>query len=331
MIQDALLSRVITSVITSVIIVASTITFSMPALAEITVSETVVVMPKVALPKVAIPKVAMPSEALSAPTLSNCIADSAITAKALSDTADNGPFTVATKRVSRQSAHGFGGGTIYYPTNASGCGLLGGIAVVPGYVSYESAIKWWGPRLASWGFVVITINTNDTSDNPDSRATQLSAALDHLLLDSAVGHVVDRERLGVIGWSMGGGGALKLATDRSTVRAIIAQTPYYDTSYPTMDTPALFIACEKDRVAPNKKYTNVFYNNAAGPKMKVEVNNGSHFCASYGFHKRLLSKPGIAWMQRYINGDTRFDQFLCSSENYKSSPEISSYNYENCL
>lgn len=323
MIQDALLSRVITSII----IVAGTITFSMPALAEITVSETIV-----ALPKVAIPKVAMPSEALSTPTptLSNCIADSAITAKALSDTGANGPFTVATKRVSRQS-HGFGGGTIYYPTNASGCGLLGGIAVVPGYVSYESSIKWWGPRLASWGFVVITINTNDISDNPDSRATQLSAALDHLLLDSTVGHIVDRERLGVIGWSMGGGGALKLATDRSTVRAIIAQTPYYDTSYPTMATPALFIACEKDRVAPNQKYTNVFYNNAAGPKMKVEVNNGSHFCASYGFHKKLLSKPGIAWMQRYINGDTRFDQFLCSSENYKSSPDISSYNYENCL
>ena len=321
MIQDALLSRVITSII----IVAGTIIFSMPALAEITVSETIV-----ALPKVAIPKVAMPSEALSAPTLSNCIADSAITAKALSDTGANGPFTVATKRVSRQS-HGFGGGTIYYPTNASSCGLLGGIAVVPGYVSYESSIKWWGPRLASWGFVVITINTNDISDNPDSRATQLSAALDHLLLDSTVGHIVDRERLGVIGWSMGGGGALKLATDRSTVRAIIAQTPYYDTSYPTMATPALFIACEKDRVAPNQKYTNVFYNNAAGPKMKVEVNNGSHFCASYGFHKRLLSKPGIAWMQRYINGDTRFDQFLCSSENYKSSPDISSYRYENCL
>lgn len=323
MIQDALLSRVITSII----IVAGTITFSMPALAEITVSETIV-----ALPKVAIPKVAMPSEALSTPTptLSNCIADSAITAKALSDTGANGPFTVATKRVSRQS-HGFGGGTIYYPTNASGCGLLGGIAVVPGYVSYESSIKWWGPRLASWGFVVITINTNDISDNPDSRATQLSAALDHLLLDSTVGHIVDRERLGVIGWSMGGGGALKLATDRSTVRAIIAQTPYYDTSYPTMATPALFIACEKDRVAPNQKYTNVFYNNAAGPKMKVEVNNGNHFCASYGFHKRLLSKPGIAWMQRYINGDTRFDQFLCSSENYKSSPDISSYRYENCL
>lgn len=311
MIKDFLLSRVV--------IVAGTLIFAMPTLAEITVSETTVVIPNEAL------------EALPAPTLSNCISDSAITADALSNTRDKGPFTVSTKHVPRQSADGFGGGTIYYPTNASGCGLLGGIAVVPGYVSYESSIRWWGPRLASWGFVVITINTNHISDNPDSRATQLSAALDQLLLDSTVGNIVDRDRLGVIGWSMGGGGALKLATDRSTVRAVIAQAPYYDTSYATMNTPALFIACENDRIAPNNKYTNVFYNNAAGPKMKVEVNNGSHFCASYGFHKMLLSKPGIAWMQRYINGDTRFDQFLCSSENYNSSPRISSYNYKNCL
>lgn len=267
----------------------------------------------------------------SAPVPSGCIADHLITAESLSDTRDNGPFDIATKRVPRDSATGFGGGTIHYPTNAKNCGLLGGIAVVPGYVSYESAIKWWGPRLASWGFVVLTINTNYPTDNPDSRARQLSAALDHLLLDSTVGNLVDQDKLGVIGWSMGGGGALKLATDRSNVRAVIAQTPYHDTGYTSMNTPALFIACENDRIAPNNKFTNTFYDKAAGPKMKVEIKNGSHFCASYRFNEILLSKPGIAWMQRYINNDTRFDTFLCSHQKYSDSPRISAYDYENCM
>ncbi|MDN5892171.1 MAG: hypothetical protein L0H51_08415, partial [Psychrobacter sp.] len=109
----------------------------------------------------------------SVATTSNCITDSVITATELSDTRDNGPFSVARKHVPRQLANGFGGGTIHYPTNAGGCGLLGGIAVIPGYVSYEASIKWWGPRLASWGFVVITINTNSIYDDPDNRATQL--------------------------------------------------------------------------------------------------------------------------------------------------------------
>ncbi|MBO6198381.1 MAG: hypothetical protein J6N79_02165, partial [Psychrobacter sp.] len=235
---------------------------------------------------------------------SNCIADSVITAAELSATRDNGPFTVASKAIPRQLANGFGGGTIHYPTNAGDCGLLGGIAVIPGYVSYEASIKWWGPRLASWGFVVITIDTNSIYDDPNSRATQLSAALDHIVSDSTVGAQIDSTRLGAIGWSMGGGGALQLATQRSDVRAIITQTPYHDKDYGIMDTPALFITCQNDRIASNKKYSSAFYNHAAGPKMKIEIKNGSHFCPSYRFNEILLSKPGIAWMHRYINGDT---------------------------
>ena len=262
---------------------------------------------------------------------SNCIADSVITASELSDTRDNGPFAVASKAVPRHLANGFGGGTIHYPTNAGDCGLLGGIAVIPGYVSYEASIKWWGPRLASWGFVVITIDTNSIYDDPNSRATQLSAALDHILSDSTVGAQIDSTRLGAIGWSMGGGGALQLANTRSDVRAIIPQTPYHDKDYGTMDTPALFITCQNDRIASNKKYSSPFYKNAAGRKMKIEIKNGSHFCPSYRFNEILLSKPGIAWMHRYINGDTRFDKFLCNNENYGNSPRISAYDYKNCV
>ncbi|WP_423813791.1 dienelactone hydrolase family protein [Psychrobacter sp. 219-2-C] len=261
---------------------------------------------------------------------SNCIADSVITAAELSATRDNGPFTVASKAIPRQLANGFGGGTIHYPTNAGDCGLLGGIAVIPGYVSYEASIKWWGPRLASWGFVVITIETNSIYDDPNSRATQLSAALDHIVSDSTVGAQIDSIRLGAIGWSMGGGGALQLATQRSDVRAIITQTPYHDKDYGIMDTPALFITCQNDRIASNKKYSSPFYNHAAGPKMKIEIKNGSHFCPSYRFNEILLSKPGIAWMHRYINGDTRFDKFLCHNENYGNSPRISSYDHKDC-
>ena len=261
---------------------------------------------------------------------SNCIADSVITAAELSAKRDNGPFTVASKAIPRQLANGFGGGTIHYPTNAGDCGLLGGIAVIPGYVSYEASIKWWGPRLASWGFVVITIDTNSIYDDPNSRATQLSAALDHIVSDSTVSAQIDSTRLGAIGWSMGGGGALQLATQRSDVRAIIPQTPYHDKDYGIMDTPALFITCQNDRIASNKKYSSAFYNHAAGPKMKIEIKNGSHFCPSYRFNEILLSKPGIAWMHRYINGDTRFDKFLCNNENYGNSPRISSYDYKDC-
>lgn len=264
------------------------------------------------------------------PALSGCIADSEISADNLAKTHDNGPFTVMTKRIPRKLAQGFGGGTIHYPTNANGCGSLAAIAVVPGYVSYESSIKWWGPRLAAWGFVVITINTNSIYDEPDSRAEQLSAALDHIIDDDTVGSMIDADRLGVIGWSMGGGGALRLATERHAIRAIIPATPYYDKDYGAIDTPTFIIACENDRIASNEKYTNIFYKNTTGPKMKIEINNGSHFCTSYRFNEKLLSKPSIAWMQRYLNDDTRFDRFLCRNEDYSQDSRISAYDYAKC-
>lgn len=58
--------------------------------------------------------------------------------------ASRGPFSVRTENVS-SFVGGFGGGTIHYPTGTSG--TMGAIVVIPGFVSAESSIEWWGP---SW-------------------------------------------------------------------------------------------------------------------------------------------------------------------------------------
>ncbi len=316
------------AVIAPITAIAITLLATASALAEINIIEEQVIHSSepTALAQSLVDKAVMTSA-----TSANCIDDNLITTDTLSQTRDNGPFKVSDQQVSRQSASGFGGGTLYYPTNASGCGLLPAVAVVPGFVSYESSIKWLGPRLASWGFVVMTINTNSIYDNPDNRSEQLSEALDHIIADDKVGPMVDAKRLGAIGWSMGGGGALRLATKRPEVRAIIPLAPYHDTDYGDISTPTLVIACQYDRIASNKKYSSVFYEKAIGPKMRVEVNNASHFCPSYRFNEILLSQPIIAWMQRYINNDSRFDKFLCTNENYNENPRISSYDYANCF
>ena len=57
--------------------------------------------------------------------------------------ATTGPFAIA--QVTVPAGNGFGGGTIYYPTDTSH-GLYGGVAVVPGFISPQSSISWYGPR-----------------------------------------------------------------------------------------------------------------------------------------------------------------------------------------
>ena len=115
--------------------------------------------------------------ALSGPAMAQTA--QAPTASSLNATA--GPFSVATQSVSSFSARGFGGGTIYYPSAA---GRYGVVAISPGFTATQSSIAWLGRRLATHGLVVITMNTNSTLDQPASRATQLMAALNHVVNSS---------------------------------------------------------------------------------------------------------------------------------------------------
>jgi predicted dienelactone hydrolase len=108
--------------------------------------------------------------------------------------ATRGPFATASTTVSRLSATGFGGGTIYYPTSTAS-GTFGAVAVSPGFTATQSSISWLGPRIASQGFVVFTIDTNSVYDQPDSRGDQLLAALDYLTTRSSVRTRIDTTRL----------------------------------------------------------------------------------------------------------------------------------------
>ncbi|MGQ9427123.1 dienelactone hydrolase family protein [Gilvimarinus sp. F26214L] len=245
--------------------------------------------------------------------------------------ASSGPYSVSTINVS-SFVSGFGGGTIHYPRGTSG--TMGVIAVVPGYVSSESDIKWWGPRIASHGFVVITIDTNSGFDQPDSRAEQLEAALNYVIDESessssAISGMVDPNRRGVIGWSMGGGGALKLASDDPSLMAAIPQAPWYSgfNDFDEITTPTLIIACENDTIAPVSSHASPFYYDipSSTDKAFLEINNGSHYCAnSSNSDKDILGKYGVSWMKRFIDLDRRYDQFLCGP-NHEAPYAISEY------
>jgi cellulose binding protein with CBM2 domain len=108
--------------------------------------------------------------------------------------------TFATAHVSVPAGNGFKGGMIYYPTDASQ--TYGGIAIVPGYTAkFADEEAWMGPWLASFGFVVIGVETNSADDYDTARGTQLLAALDYLTQKSPVRNKVDASRLAVAGHS----------------------------------------------------------------------------------------------------------------------------------
>ena len=227
--------------------------------------------------------------------------------------ATRGPFATASTTVSSLSASGFGGGTIYYPTSTAE-GTFGAVAVSPGFTARQSSIAWLGPRIASQGFVVFTIDTNSIYDQPASRGDQLLAALDYLTTRSTVRTRIDTTRLAVMGHSMGGGGTLEAAADRPALQAAIPLTGW-DTrkSFSTNRTPTLVIGAENDSVAPVSSHSIPFYNSlsATYEKAYLELNGASHFAPTSP--NTTIARYSISWLKRFVDNDTRYEQFICGT------------------
>lgn len=223
----------------------------------------------------------------------------------------NGPFAYASYTVADSATPGFGAATIYYPTDTSQ-GTFGGVSISPGYTETQSAISWFGPRLSSHGFVVITFDTNSKYDQPSARADQLLAALDYLTGSSAVKDRVDPSRLSVMGHSMGGGGALEAAKKRPALQATIPLTPWHtDKTWPEVVSPSMIIGAEKDTIAPVRDHAEPFYESLPGTLQKAypELQEAAHSATNKD--NAPTSRLAVSWLKRFVDNDTRYSQFLC--------------------
>ncbi|BCJ73797.1 lipase [Catellatospora sp. IY07-71] len=237
----------------------------------------------------------------------------------------NGSFSVSTYNIS-SLVSGFGGGVAYYPTTS---GRYPVIAISPGFTARWSSISWIGPRLASWGFVVVGIETNSIYDQPASRGSQLLAALNWAVnsAPSSVRDRVDGSRRGVAGHSMGGGGTLEaLAADTTgLVKAGVPIAPWnLDTTWGGLNEAVQIVGGESDTIAAVNSHSIPFYNSLGGPKSYIELNGASHFFPQTS--NATLSRALVSWFKRYLNNDARFTPYTCGY----SGLSISDFRSNNC-
>jgi predicted dienelactone hydrolase len=222
--------------------------------------------------------------------------------------AADGPFAVSTQTV---RGVGFGGGTVYSPNAAGTYGL---VAFCPGFTATQSSVAVMGRRLATHGFVVVTINTNSTLDQPSSRATQLLAALNAVaaLNTGPVAGKVDSSRRAVTGHSMGGGGSLLALRQNTALRAGVGLAPWSSIkNFSAIRSPTAIVAGSADGVASVASHSSPFYNSInQAEKLLAVIRGGSHFFPQDVPANQPASKYQIAWMKRWVDGDTRYNQFL---------------------
>jgi hypothetical protein len=217
-------------------------------------------------------------------------------------TLPTGPYAYSQTTV--PAGNGFGGGTISYPSDGTG-GPFGAVAVVSGQTGTQADVAWYGPTLASNDFVVFTIDTNATTDLSTDRADQLLAALSYLTTSSPVATEVDATRLAVMGWSMGGGGALEAAARTPSLKAVVALAPYDSISdWSAVQSPTLIVGCQADTSAPVDTYAKPFYAGLSVDKAYLEIAGGIHVCPAMA--NIDIAGALVPWLKRYVNGDTTY-------------------------
>lgn len=231
---------------------------------------------------------------------------------ALATTAQ-GPYGFSTTTVAR--GNGFGGGTIYAP-DSDAHAPYGAVVVTPGWLMNQSKMSWYGPRLASQGFVVLTIDTLGISDQPPARATQMLAALDWLTSSSPFADRVDPDRTALMGWSMGGGGTLDAALQRPSLSTVIALAPWESRKdYSAIRSPTLIVACDNDILASAGSHAIPMYQSLTVDREYIQIPDSDHFCVTSDntdeTHRKAIARQTLGFLQRYVNGDERYADVIC--------------------
>ena len=231
-----------------------------------------------------------------------------------------GPYMVKKYASGFKDGTRFGGGTIYYPEDADP--PFASAVFCPGWLAVQSQVAPWGPFLASHGIVLMIIDTNTTGDDVETRSGALLDALDSLKGEntrsgSPLSSKLDTMRMGLMGWSMGGGGTwidasqhpeLKTAV---TVAGHILTAPGHDLS--KIKVPTLMIAGTGDDPILGLGMSQPVYEAipADTPKMLYEISGASHFAFNDpSFNSWAVGRYALSWQKVFLEGDMRYRQFL---------------------
>jgi dienelactone hydrolase len=233
----------------------------------------------------------------------------------------NGAFRTSSFRISGVSD--YGGGTVFFPTNAQP--PFAAFVMCPGFTARQSSIREWGPFFASHGIVLMTIDTLSTRDPVNRRDDQLLAALEDLRAEnsrrgSPLEGDLDLDRLGVSGWSMGGGGAWLAGKATPALKSVITLAGHHTTAGGAravaqgLSVPTLMLAGSADPSTlggggQSQAVFNIIANDT--PKMLYEVQGEGHF--SWGTPRTnsgAVGRYALSWQKVFLEGDERFLPFL---------------------
>lgn len=206
---------------------------------------------------------------------------------------------------------------VFYPLTLSFDQPNGAIAFSPGFRAAAENYEWWGPVLASLGYNVFILNTNEPTDGLAARADALVALVDFIIAenanpDSPVTNKIDVNKIALMGHSMGGGAALAAADQLGdAVGAVIPLAAYccepggsFEGDYGSVSAAALIVASAEDTVAPPEAHARMLYDSLGSEnRIYMEFAAGDHmFPANGGPEHDAMGRSTLAFLKTYLDG-----------------------------
>lgn len=208
--------------------------------------------------------------------------------------------------------------TVYYPKNA---GAVGAMVFCPPFTATQSMFAAWGPWFASHGIICVTMNTTTVMDTVDQRINQQWAVVSKLKSSptNKDGTQLDTNRVGVMGWSMGGGAswgnsgkhpnevkmAISLAGHNMTAMAI-------ETKGRGIRCPLLEINGATDvTLLGGLGQSEGVFSNAQGPTvLAVKANRGHMSWGSPSSGGAGIAGLVLAFTKTYLNDDPSWKSYI---------------------
>lgn len=237
----------------------------------------------------------------------------------------------------------FASARIFYPLTLSFAAPIGAVALVPGFRAAGENYEWWGPMLASFGYAVMILDTNQPNDGLAARKDALRAAVEFLQAEntasgSPLAGKLDTSKIAIMGHSMGGGAALHAATELgSVVKAVIPLLPYccepgqtFSGDFSGLSVPTLIIASAEDTVAPPEQHAHLLYQSVAEgtPRLYLEFAQGDHMLATNsGTDLASVGRYAMAWLRLHLDGQARYGESLFATQQGDYAEKFSRYEY----
>ena len=267
-----------------------------------------------------------------------------------------------------QSPYGNYNAIVYYPAKWDGLlapkltsgGTYPGIVVGNGYFGADWNIEWIPKQLASYGYIALVftppnialMDTTQWAKGFNGEISKLKSESKSLC--SPIRNLLDTNTFALIGFSMGGAGAIECASNNSEVDAVVALAPgnLYDppSLSPLFDkvrnaaknikVPVMFQTGSNDSFVKSE-WVDDLYNRVPNTTSKdfIEITGANHIgyldlwvcpiaqvmdgnnSIGYSTQHLIASRYFTSWFQYYLNGKSEYSPYLFGA---KAQSDLSS-------